>query len=212
MKKNLKIAEIINLDDTDLLGIIENYEAYESPVILWVFAEIKRRNLTRSDLIDANLNLFLNQYSLISFEHEIKKLVSKYDCNSYEEFFKVINNSETDLERNIRIQRKLSIQEEKIKKESEKTAIVNAGKSLVAAAENLLAIFTIGLFSLIINFIFVDYIYKNKNDYNWRPSKDVQGLLSLINIALAIATIVFSYLVYKNLKESGEQLQNYQDE
>jgi hypothetical protein len=43
--KNLKIAQTIVLQDSELIEVVENYKEYSTPAFLYCYAETKRREL-----------------------------------------------------------------------------------------------------------------------------------------------------------------------
>ena len=199
--KKFEMSQCIRMADIELLNILENCNDFPVPSIIFIYAEYKRRKLEGSDILNKNLEVFVNknlQSDNCDINISIQKWCKKEGANSYDDLYLY----KTNLPKPEPI-------EKPIKKsiDFDLYQVHAAGHSILYAVYSFLILFLIET----VAFLYMLSLAGNLKNYKGNDSVVIGSYASQIHftsVAMLFIGLIFIIIFCINLYNAGKNLIN----
>jgi hypothetical protein len=203
--KKFEMSQCIRMADIELLNILENCNDFPVPSIIFTYAEYKRRKLEGSDILNKNLEVFVNknlQSDNCDINISIQKWCKKEGANSYDDLYLYKTGEITKLH-------KLEQIEKPIKKsiDFDLYQVHAAGHSILYAVYSFIILILIETGANLYLLSLEDNL-KNYRGNNTEVINEYISQIHFISMAIVFTGLIFIIIFCINLYNAGKNLIN----
>ena len=205
--KKFVMSQCIGMADIELLNILENCDDFPVPSIIFTYAEYKRRKLEGSDILNKNLEVFVNknlQSDNCDINISIQKWCKKEGANSYDDLYLYKTGKITNLPKPEPIEKPIKI-EKSINFDLDQ--VHAAGHSILYAVYSFLILILIET-GANLYLLSLEGNLKNYKGNNTEVINDYLSQIHFTSMAMIFIGLIFIIIFCINLYSAGKNLIN----